>query len=61
QATMTVYDMTGKKLKTITGQYAKGKNEILLSASDFNAQGVMFYELESNGQKSTKKMIYLSK
>lgn len=61
QATLTVYDMTGKTLKTISGQYPKGKNEIVLSANDFNAQGVMFYELESNGQKSTKKMIYLSK
>lgn len=61
QATLTVYDMTGKILKNISGQYAKGKNEISLSAIDFNAQGVMFYELESMGQKSTKKMIYLSK
>ncbi len=60
QATLTIYDITGKTLKTISGLYPKGKNEITLSASDFNAQGVMFYELESNGQKSTKKMIYLS-
>ncbi|MCZ2100684.1 MAG: T9SS type A sorting domain-containing protein [Chitinophagales bacterium] len=60
-ATLTVYDMTGKVLKTISGQYVKGNNEIVLTANDFNAQGVMFYELESMGQKSTKKMIYLSK
>ena len=60
-ATLTIFDITGKVLKTISGQYAKGRNEITLSAEDFDAKGVMLYELESNGQKSTKKMIYLSK
>ncbi|KXK38750.1 MAG: T9SS type A sorting domain-containing protein [Saprospiraceae bacterium] len=60
-ATMTIYDITGKVIKTISGQYAKGHNELILNASDFNAHGVMFYELESNGLKSTKKMIHLSK
>ncbi len=61
QATLTVYDMTGKVIKTVSGQYAKGNNEITLTSNDFNVQGVMFYELESMGQKSTKKMIYMSK
>lgn len=61
QATLTVYNVTGQVLKTISGQYPKGRSEISLSASDFDAHGVMFYELESNGQRSTKKMIYLNK
>lgn len=60
-ATLTIYDITGKVLKSISGQYAKGQNEISISAEEFSAQGVMFYELESNGQKATKKMIYLNK
>lgn len=61
QAKLTIYDITGKIIKTITNQYPKGRNEVLISSDDINAQGVMFYELESKGMKATKKMIYLSK
>ena len=59
EATMTIFDITGRIIKTIKGQYVKGRNEIVLSAEEFNEQGVMIYELESNGQKATKKMIQL--
>jgi len=61
EARLTVFDVTGKVLKMFTNTYPKGRSEIVLSAEELNAQGVMFYELESNGQKSTRKMIYLSK
>jgi Cohesin domain/Secretion system C-terminal sorting domain/HYR domain/Dockerin type I domain len=61
KAKLTIYDMTGKVLKTITNEYQKGNNEVIISAEELNAQGVMFYELESKGLKATKKMIYLSK
>ncbi len=61
KATLTVYDMAGKILKVISNSYPKGRSEIVLTAEELQAQGVMLYELESNGQKSTKKMIYLSK
>ena len=59
EATMTIFDITGRIIKTIKGQYVKGRNEIVLSAEEFNEQGVMIYELESKGQKATKKMIQL--
>ncbi len=61
EATLTIYDITGKVLKSINGQFNKGQNEIGISAEEFSAQGVMFYELESNGLKATKKMIYLNR
>jgi hypothetical protein len=58
---LNIYDITGKVIKTYTGEYPKGKNEIMLSAEDFNAQGVMFYELEASGMKAVRKMIFLNK
>ena len=61
QAKLTIFDITGKVIKSITNDYLKGKNEVNISAEEINAQGVMFYELESKGLKATKKMIYLSK
>ena len=60
-ATLTIYDITGKVLKSYSKEYVKGRNEVIINSDEINAQGVMFYELESNGVKATKKMIYLSK
>ncbi|MBK8052857.1 MAG: T9SS type A sorting domain-containing protein [Saprospiraceae bacterium] len=60
-ATLTIYDITGKVLKSYSKEYAKGRNEVIINSEEINAQGVMFYELESKGVKATKKMIYLSK
>ncbi len=60
-ATFTVYDVTGRIVKKVSNTYPKGQNEIKISENDLNAKGVLFYELEYNGQKANKKMIYLSK
>jgi len=61
EASLTIYDITGKVIKTIVNHYPKGSNEIMLNADDFNTQGVMFYEMEWNGEKASKKMLRLSK
>jgi hypothetical protein len=61
QATLSIYDLTGKVVRQITNLYPKGQNEIIIKSDDLKATGVLFYELESMGQKSTKKMIYLGK
>lgn len=55
KATLTIYDITGKVLKTIANDYPKGRSEVMISQESINAQGVMFYELECNGMKATKK------
>ncbi|MEY3421149.1 MAG: hypothetical protein RIR48_1438, partial [Bacteroidota bacterium] len=60
-ATLIIYDITGKVLKSFTKEYEKGRNDVIINSEEINAQGVMFYELESKGIKVTKKMIYLSK
>lgn len=61
EATLTLYDVTGKTLKVISGQYGAGHHELKIGNQDNLTDGVIFYELESNGFKATKKMIYLSK
>jgi hypothetical protein len=60
-ATINIYDLTGKVIRTISNTYSKGQNEIVVKAEDLNTTGVLFYELECQGFKSTKKMIYLGK
>ncbi len=57
KATMTIYDVTGKVIKTISGDYAKGYNEILLDKETLNAVGVLSYRLTTEKYSETKQMI----
>ena len=58
-ATMTVYDVTGKVISVINGSYSKGYNEIELSKSDLGVSGVLYYQLDSGDFTATKKMIII--
>jgi len=59
QATLTVYDVTGKVISLVKGNYIQGYNEIELSEKDMNTSGVLYYQLESGDYTATKKMIIL--
>ncbi len=58
-AALTVYDVTGKVIKLVDGNFAKGYNEIELSKSDLGAAGVLYYQLDSGDFTATKKMIII--
>ncbi len=57
EASISIFDMSGKILKTITGNYQKGLNEIVLEKSDLGASNVYYYQLEAGDFTQTKKMI----
>ncbi len=59
RATLTVFDVTGKTLSVIRGEYARGYNEVTLRKADLNASGVLYYQLESGEFTATKKMILM--
>nr|WP_290931858.1 T9SS type A sorting domain-containing protein [Haliscomenobacter sp.] len=56
-ATLTISDVTGRVLKSIRADYAKGFNQVILKATDLNASGVLYYTLEADDFTATKKMI----
>ncbi len=58
-ATITVYDVTGKVLKIVEGDYAKGYNNVNLTRSDFKVNGVLYYQLDTEAFTATKKMIVI--
>ncbi len=58
-AKMTMYDVTGKIIKVIDGDYAKGYNEIRVSQSEINATGLIYYRLETNEHTATRHMIVI--
>ena len=58
-ATITINDVSGKTLKLIRGDFAKGYNMISVNASELPAVGVLYYTLETADFTATKKMIIL--
>ena len=56
-ATITIQDVTGRTLKVINGQYAKGYNQVSLKSTELSATGVLTYTLKAADFTATRKMI----
>ena len=59
EATMTIFDLSGKVVKVIKEDYPAGYNEILISREDLNATGIYYYRLETADGAATRKMMLL--
>jgi len=57
EATLTVYDESGRMLFTQKGQFSKGYNAISVDRALLNTTGLMYYKLETATDAATKKMI----
>ncbi len=58
-ATLKVYDISGRVIRMVEGDYTKGYNEVSLDRSELSATGVLYYQLETSEFSATKKMIML--
>jgi len=56
-ATLTIQDVTGRTLKVINGQYARGYNQVSLKSTELSATGVLTYTLKAADYTMTRKMI----
>lgn len=59
-ATMTIYDVTGRMIKRIEGDYAAGYNEVRLRSIELGTTGVLYYQLDTDKYTATKKMILIN-
>ena len=55
--TLRIMDVAGRTLKLINMDAAKGMNSVSLTRDEFNATGVLYYQLESADNTATMKMI----
>ncbi len=58
-ASITVYDVTGKVIKMVDGDYAKGINMVSLTRKDLSTLGVLYYQLDTETFTATKKMVVI--
>ncbi len=56
-ATLTVYDVNGRTLRTISSQYDQGNNTIRLEKSELGASGVLYYQLQAGDFTANRKMV----
>ena len=54
---LKIYDLSGRVLKQIDGDFAKGYNEVRISRDDLTGSGVLYYQLDTQNDSKTKKMI----
>ncbi len=60
-ATLTIFNLAGKQIKSIKDEYQKGYNQIVLNGGSFTEYGVLYYQLSTSAGVETKKMILLKK
>lgn len=58
-ANLRIFDINGRVVKSITGDYQKGYNEVIIHKNDLNTSGMYYYQLQSDGFTATKKMILI--
>lgn len=56
-ATLTILDVSGRVLKTITGHYQQGYNEISIQAKDLKSKGLLYYRLKTGEHVAARKMV----
>ncbi len=58
-ATVTITDVSGRVVKRIAGEYAKGFNEIQLNRSELPGSGIFYYRLDTPEHTATKMMLLI--
>jgi len=56
-AEIKIFDLAGREIKTIQGEFAKGYNSVNIDRSEVNSVGLLYYQLNSEFGNATKKMI----
>jgi len=59
EAVVTIYDVTGKVLKLIEVDGAKGYNEVVVQSGELSASGVLYYQLDTEEYTATKRMVVI--
>ncbi len=61
EATLTIFDVSGKVISIVDKEWTKGYNEVIIDAETLPFTGVFFYQLETASSKQTKKMILMNR
>jgi len=58
-AKLSIMDVSGRILKQVEGSFVKGYNQITLNRSELGSAGVLYYQLDTDQNSASKKMIII--
>ena len=58
-ATITIFDVSGKVIKTVSQEFARGYNEVTFDKNELNASGILYYQLQTSQFTDTRKMLLI--
>ncbi len=61
EATLTIFDETGRIIHTHSGVFAKGYNQIAIDRAQVGQGSALFYQLQTATDKAAKKMVQTTK
>ena len=59
-AVLSIYDITGRLIKTVEGDFQAGYNEVRLTVQDLGVTGVLYYQLDAGEFVATKRMVIVN-
>jgi len=59
QATLNIYDVTGKQIKVIKNTFEKGQHTIQINKNELGTSGLLYYNLQAGPYSATKKMVLI--
>ena len=57
---LSIFDVTGRMLKTVEGEANRGYNEWNIDRSDLPSDGILYYRLDTKDHTAVKKMILMA-
>ncbi len=57
---ITIFDTTGKVVYNHSGAYKKGLNQLEVNKEEVATNGILYYQLQSEGQSLSKKMMIIN-
>ncbi|NNL92824.1 MAG: T9SS type A sorting domain-containing protein, partial [Saprospiraceae bacterium] len=58
-AILSLFDVTGKVLKVIQGNYEAGYNSVKVSDEDLDVPGMIYYKLQTGEHTATRHMVVI--
>ena len=59
EVSMKIFDLTGKLIYQTKGEFSKGYNTFNIDANALNLNGVLYYQIETDTESATRKMIVI--
>jgi Secretion system C-terminal sorting domain/Dockerin type I domain/PKD-like domain len=60
-ATLSIYDVSGKLIKTLTADYNSGYQELMVSKEELGSSGVYYYRLDAGAYTATRKLVFVGR